>query len=217
MIEEAVSARDGMRVFHRHEYLARHAQKTDHIFKIEEGWACQYRLLVDGRRQIITLFLPGEYCEPQWLFQGTPTLPVVALTRLRARSLSMAGIHRRPAQEADGMTSILESLLTILNRREQWIFNLGRLSATERLCSLLCELFERLKRACHVIENRCVMPLTQYDLADIVGLSAVHVNRVLQMLRAEKLIELHGKRLTLLNIEGLRRLAITPNAQRLAV
>lgn len=115
------------------------------------------------------------------------------------------------------MTSILESLLTILNRREQWIFNLGRLSATERLCSLLCELFERLKRACHVIENRCVMPLTQYDLADIVGLSAVHVNRVLQMLRAEKLIELHGKRLTLLNIEGLRRLAITPNAQRLAV
>jgi CRP-like cAMP-binding protein len=197
--------------FRRHEFLARAGENKDSVLRIEEGWAAQYRLLPDGRRQIITLFLPGDYCEPQWLLQGRATLPIVALTRVRARVLPHSRIQHRAPHDEDSMTSVLEAMLNLLRNREKWIFNLGRMTATERLCNLLCELYTRLKTCNRVVQDRCAMPLTQYDLADIVGISPVHVNRVLQTLRGEGLIDLKGRWLQVRDLEALQRLGEVPS------
>jgi CRP-like cAMP-binding protein len=196
--------------FRRHEFLARADERKDCVLRIEEGWAAQYRLLPDGRRQIITLFLPGDYCEPQWLLQGRATLPIVALTRVRARSLTHGRIQSRAPHEEDSMTRVLDAMLALLRNREKWIFNLGRMTATERLCNLLCELYIRLKAGNRVVQDRCAMPLTQYDLADLVGISPVHVNRVLQALRAQGLLDLKGRWMQVRDLMALQRLGEVP-------
>ncbi|MDR6510465.1 CRP-like cAMP-binding protein [Novosphingobium capsulatum] len=194
-------------VFRRHEFLARADERKDCVLRIEEGWAAQYRLLPDGRRQIITLFLPGDYCEPQWLLQGRATLPIVALTRVRARLLPHRSIQARAPHEEDSMTRVLDAVLALLRNREKWIFNLGRMTATERLCNLICELHSRMAaRNCVAVQDRYCMPLTQYDLADIVGISPVHVNRVLQNLRSDGLLELRNRWMQVLDMVQLKRL-----------
>ncbi|WP_333836173.1 Crp/Fnr family transcriptional regulator [Novosphingobium sp.] len=192
--------------FRRHEFLARADEPMDCVYRIEEGWACQYRLLADGRRQIITLFLPGDYCEPQWLLQGRATLPIVALTRVRAVRLPLSRIHARGASEEDNVSSVLNAMVTLLKNREKWIFNLGRMTATERLCNLLCEIHARLKACNRVVQDRCAMPLTQYDMADLVGISPVHVNRVLQSLRAQGLVDLRARWMDVHDLAALQRL-----------
>ncbi|NKJ44680.1 MULTISPECIES: Crp/Fnr family transcriptional regulator [unclassified Novosphingobium] len=206
MTQEMQQATSHVRTFRRHEFLARADERQNCVLRIEEGWAAQYRLVPDGRRQIITLFLPGDYCEPQWLLQGRATLPIVALTRVRARALPHARIQARAPHEEDSMTRVLDAMLVLLRNREKWIFNLGRMTATERLCNLLCELYARLQARNRVVQDRCAMPLTQYDLADIVGISPVHVNRVLQTLRGDGLLDLKGRWMQVRDLAALQRL-----------
>lgn len=180
------------------------------LYRIEEGWACQYRLMKDGRRQITALFLPGDYCEPQWILGGRANLPIVTITQLSAFRLPLDLIPRRPVQDLDSTTNILGAMVRAMTGRERWIVNLGRLSATERICDLICEVFDRLHAVGRAVHNRCAMPLTQYDLADIAGISPVHVNRVLQMLRSAGLIELSNRRLVLRNPGAIRQMSGTP-------
>jgi CRP-like cAMP-binding protein len=194
------------RRFRRHEHLARQGEAADRVYFIEEGWACQYRLLADGRRQIIGLYLPGEHCEPQWALGADPTCPVIALTEVVAREIPLDAIRALPAQDRDSMANMIGAILRILRDNEKWIVNLGRLTATERICNLLTTLFERLQASGRVQHDRGPMPLTQYDLADIAGISPIHVNRVLQMLRSEGVIELKARRLALLDRAALEAL-----------
>ena len=89
----------------------------------------------------------------------------------------------------------------------EWLVNLGRKNAMERLAHLLCEMYCRLSMSGHVSGTSCEMPLTQLDLADLAGLTPVHVNRTLQEMRAMHLIELQSRRLTILDWAAMRRIA----------
>lgn len=189
-----------IRNFRRHEHLARKDEVQDKIFRIEEGWACRYCLLPDGRRQITALFLPGDYCEPQWMLSGRSGLPIIALTEVRVAEVPLAGIHAKPG---DGVMKILGSVVDMLNRQTDWIVSLGRKSATERVGSLLSELHERLSTVGRVMAGRCTIPLTQQDIADVVGLTPVHVNRVLGDLRQRGLVQFSGKTLVVPEPEQL--------------
>jgi CRP-like cAMP-binding protein len=182
--------------FKRHEHLARQGEPPRSIFRIEEGWACRYRTLSAGRRQITALFLPGEYCEAQWLLGDTTTGPIVALTAVRALSIPLADMVGSGGSRNESMMAMLSATLRVLSRQSEWIVSLGRKTAVERLCAFLSDIYERLENAGRLVDQqRCVMPLTQAEMADVVGLTPVHVNRVLQQLRADGLVELHGKQL----------------------
>jgi CRP-like cAMP-binding protein len=197
----------GLHQFKRHQHLAREGEPQRTIYRLESGWACRYRLLGESRRQITALFLPGDYCEPQWIFSAQPRYPIVALTDLRALSIPLQEIREVSASHPANVRHVLSAILTALNGQADWIVSLGRKTAIERLSGLICELFERLRASNQVLNDQCAMPLTQYDLADIVGLTPVHVNRVLQTLRARGLIELNAKWMRLPDPEGLRQLA----------
>lgn len=186
-----------LRTFRRHQHLVREGEAPEAIYRLEEGWACRYQLLSSGRRQITALFLPGEYCEPQWLLEPRSAHPIVALTTLRARSFPLAEVSANAPSAKDNMRTMLAATLGLLNRQTDWIATLGRKNALERVCALLSDVFERLRDNGRVSNNRCAMPLTQPDLADIVGLTPVHVNRVLKQLRSEGLVEIRGKQLRL--------------------
>ena len=176
------------RQFRRYEHIARAGHRADCIYRIRDGWACRYELLRDGRRQITALYLPGEYCEPHWLLSGHARLPVMALTRLTARPIPLRDIRR--AGESC-MEAVLAAMVEVMERQTQWMIGLGRKDATERIVELLADLCERLGSE----EDKVMIPLTQREIADIVGLTPVHVNRVLHELAAQKRVYIHGRTL----------------------
>ena len=201
-----------IRHFRRHQHLVRTGDAPQAIFRIEDGWACRYRALGAGRRQITALFLPGEYCEPQWVLQARTTAPILALTSLRVRHFALTELTGASPGAKDRTREMLTATLQTLERQADWIATLGRKTAPERLCALLCDLFARLAASGRVSDNSFSMPLTQADLADVVGLTPVHVNRVLKLLRARGLIQLQAKRLRLVDPDTLRAIGAALSA-----
>jgi CRP-like cAMP-binding protein len=187
--------------FRMHQFLAREKGKPEALFYIQEGWACRYRLLSDGRRQITALYLPGDYCDPQWVLGGVSSQPVVAITNVRALRLPC----RIPSRaDFDGQHAFWKALAGMIERQTNWLVSLGRMTALERIAHLLLELFDRMRQAGLAYGQQCAMPLTQIEIADMTGLTPVHVNRTLQSLRARELIELQSKWLRIPELSALR-------------
>jgi len=194
--------------FRPHQYLAREGDDQSHVFLIQEGWACRYRLLPDGRRQITALFLPGDWCELAWTHGEPPAQPVVALTNTRAMAVSCAQIRRECEVRPDLRAGLWSEIVTSIHRQTEWIINLGRKSAIERLSHLFCELFQRLRNSGLTYGDQFAMPLTQIEIADVTGLTPVHVNRTLREMRARGLVELQSKWLRIGDLDELRRIAL---------
>jgi len=190
--------------FRPHQYLAREADLPDSIFRIEEGWACRFRLLSDGRRQITALFLPGELCEPQWVIGRPLSHPVVALTNVRASRIDCSPTGERSFEHK---RRLWDALVGALEWQAGWIITLGRKTALERIAHLFCDIYDRMHRSGLTYGQQCAMPLTQMDVADITGLTPVHVNRTLQTMRSANLIELQSRWLRIPDLALLRQAA----------
>lgn len=191
-------------LFRPHQYLARESDVPDFLYRIDEGWACHFRLLNDGRRQITALFLPGDYCEPHWIFGGRPAHPIIAITNVRTTAVPCRTWRegRREQQH-----ELLSNVIGMIERQADWLVTLGRKTALERIAHLLCEVYERMSHNGLSYGQQCSMPLTQMDIADVTGLTPVHVNRTLQTMRNSKLIELQSKWLRIPDISALRQAA----------
>jgi len=195
-------------VFRPHRFLAREGEEQADLFLIQEGWACRYCLLPDGRRQITGLFLPGDWCEVSWIQGERPAQSIVALTNVRVLAVPCAQIYHESSSNADIRHDLWSEMVTIFNRQSEWMVNLGRKSAVERLCHLLYELYIRVKEGGLTYGDQFAMPLTQTDLADVTGLTPVHVNRTLRDMRSRGLVELQSKWLRIGDLEQLRQIAI---------
>lgn len=181
--------------FRKNQHLARENCEPANLYRIESGWACRFRLMADGRRQITALYLPGDFCEPQWALGSIPTQPVVALTDLRAVPIPCS-----LPRLSDQARPLFTAILATLERESAWLVSLGRKIASERVAHLLLDLYMRLRKAGLAQGSQCPMPLTQTDIADATGLTPVHVNRTLQVLRRQRMVELKQK---LLRIDDL--------------
>jgi len=158
---------------------------------IVSGWAARVRLLMDGRRQFLSFLLPGDligYCSPP---QPLALATVVALTDVRLC----------PAPDASASPGLAQAYTTSRALDEAYLLahvtRLGRLNAQERIGDLMLELHERLTPAGLVSQNGFELPLTQETLGDVLGLTSVHINRMLQLMRREGDLVLKGGRLVL--------------------
>ncbi|QKS00554.1 Crp/Fnr family transcriptional regulator [Sphingomonas sp. CL5.1] len=208
---EATSAEartgDALDVHRAHTYLARPGERLTHIFLLIDGWAARYRLLSDGRRQITAVFVPGDFCDLAWRRARTTTQHVIALTPIRALRIDI-GEFEHHVECDPGIRAIVENEAHLASETQcEWLVSLGRRTAMERLAHLFCELVERIGRVSGNGSGTCEMPLTQVDLADVTGLTPVHVNRTLQQMRRAGLIELKSKQLRLRDFSRLRKIA----------
>ena len=168
------------------------------------GWACRYKVLEDGRRQIISFFLPGDLCDHNVFVLSSMDHSIGTVTEAMVAEISRESLdamtlnHSRVAQAL-----WWETLVNAAIQRE-WAVSLGQRDAVERIGHLLCELYLRLESVGLARQGTCDFPLTQVDLAETAGLSAVHVNRSLQELRAANLIVLKGRVLTIPNLRALQ-------------
>jgi CRP-like cAMP-binding protein len=170
---------------------------------ILDGWAMRYKELDEGRRQILAFLLPGDLC------LNLPDVPashcICALTDLRYGAIPLRRLDER-AGSAYLAGMMWRKQLAASAIQLEWIANGGR-PAYEATAHLLCELFARAQAAGLAEGNSCEIPATQFDLACALGLTTVHVNRTLQQLRREGLIELRARRLVVLDSRGLREAA----------
>jgi CRP-like cAMP-binding protein len=182
------------------------------------GWACRQRLLPDGRRQIFDVLLPGDVLG-LWDTLDTQT-SVVALTPVEtgdAGALRAAAEH--PAAHPTLARFVAAAPALEQARLLDHVVRLGRASAYERVADLLWECAERQAAAGAGDERGFPFMATQETLADLLGLSVVHLNRVLQQLRREGLVELKSGRLKLLDPARVAALATSvhlPDAGRLS-
>jgi CRP-like cAMP-binding protein len=182
--------------------LVRQGERAPACF-IVKGWACRQRLLADGRRQIFEFLVAGD---PVAFGAGAPVLDasVVALTAVETLEASAVLAAGEDAEAHPALARALTVLPLVTQARMlDHVLRLGQLSAYERLIHLLLELGERVSPPGEDGPARFPMPLTQQALADALGLSIVHVNRVLQQLRRDGLIQLQTGRAELIDIPRL--------------
>lgn len=174
-----------------------------HVHLVLQGWASRYKALPDGKRQIVGLFVPGDFCDLHIYILKQMDHSIGAITRLKVAMIT--------PDEMDDVTSnyprvtqalLWHELVSAATQRE-WLLNIGQRTAYQRLAHLFIELYLRLRTVGMTQHNSCDFPLTQNDLADATGLTPVHVNRMLQDLRRDGLIELERKRLHIPDIERL--------------
>lgn len=183
--------------------ITREGDRPRDVHLVLSGWACRYKQLEDGRRQIVSFFLPGDMCDINVFILKEMDHSIGSITAVTIADLSREFFDEIVAGYARIATAFRwESLVNAAIQRE-WILNLGQRTASERMAHLLCEIFFRLRLAGLTRQDVCDFPLTQADLADATGLSKVHVNRTLQELRSANLIVLRGKTLVVRDLEGL--------------
>jgi CRP-like cAMP-binding protein len=176
-------------------------------FLVTRGIACRYRLMPDGRRQILTILIPGDFCDLHGFLVKTIDHSVAAIgpTRIAAisREAVMDIVLNHPRIGAALWWSAVQEDAMLRER----IVALGRRSARGRLAYFLCEIVWRQRSIGMAKDHAIRLPFTQTDLADALGLTSVHVNRVLQGFRRDELITLERRRLTLRNVEKLEAIS----------
>jgi CRP-like cAMP-binding protein len=174
---------------------------------ITEGFACRYKLLANGHRQIYALLIPGDICDLRALLTGRMDHGVAALNDNQIAAISREKVfdvmEKYPRIElALWRDTMLDAALY-----RQWLLNLGRRSPYQRIAHLLCEVWTRLEAIGRTRGGAYEFPLTQTHLADAMGLSLVHVNRTLQSLRRDGLITFRAHEVVVLDWQRLREAA----------
>lgn len=174
-----------------------------YVYFIRDGWAANYTVLEDGRRQIINFLLPGDIAGFPHFLGGGYEHSVAAVERVRAFALPVGQIRealdRRPRV---GSALQWASFGGMLDLREQ-VVRLGRRCAYERIAHLVAELYERLGFLGLADSTGFRWPITQEDLADALGMTAVHANRTLRRLEQDDLIRRQGNRVIIRDLSRL--------------
>lgn len=187
--------------------IIRQGDRPDHVNLMLDGWAARYTLLPDGTRQITAYLIPGDFCDLHVTILREMDHSILALTPATVAFVPHGVLEKlienRPqlARALWWATLVDEAVL------RAWIVNMGRRDAYESIAHLMCEMHVRMRNVGLVEDDQFSLPLTQEDLADTLGLTPVHTNRVIQRLRADGLIALREKMLTILDVAGLRKAA----------
>lgn len=178
----------------RQGYIVRERDRTTHSCLMLSGFAIRHKIVADGARQIVAVHMKGDMVDLQNSFLGVADHSVQVLTTSEVAFIPREAVKKLAFQHPRvGMAMWYDTLVDGSIFRE-WIANVGRRDAQCRVAHLLCELSLRMKVAGLGEETEYELPMTQEQLADTTGLTAVHVNRTLKALEAKGLIERSSRR-----------------------
>lgn len=191
----------------RHREVIISGRCYDHLFILCSGVVSRYKVLQDGKRQVLNLGLPGDLIGlPSCLF-NVAVNSVSALTDVVVAPVAFAKLFSLFARFPRIATALFWSSACEAAIYGEHLVNLGRCSAYERLAHLILELLVRLRSAGLGDDDSYSLPLTQELMADVLGLSVPHVNRMIRTLRDEGLTTIEGKRVVIHDIPSLSALA----------
>lgn len=182
--------------------IIREGDAPNDVHLVLEGFAYRYKILPNGRRSIFAYLAPGDFCDLHIFIlkamdHGIATLSASTIVDIpRARILEL--LERPAIARALWWTTLVDEATL-----REWLVNMGRRDAESSIAHLFCEIHLRLKSIGLADGGEFRLPITQNELSDTVGLSAVHVNRTLQSLQARNLITLSRSRINIHNIEQI--------------
>jgi CRP-like cAMP-binding protein len=195
------------RTFARSAYLVREGEPTANCTLIVRGFLFRQKLLPDGARQIVAIHIPGEFADLQNGLLQIADHNLQSLTASEVLIVPKASLEELMEKSpATARATLIDTLIDSSIFRE-WVVNVGRRDARARIAHLLCEMMARLRASDAADGEMCDFPLTQEQIADATGLTAVHTNRVLQGLRRDGLIRLESGRLTILDWDNISEVA----------
>lgn len=179
---------------------------------ILDGWAQRYKQLADGRRQILSFFVAGDLCDTNVFILRKMDHSLSTVTQVKLAEISQFEFQEIMENSPRISQALWWSELVTVATQREWTTNIGQRTAYERIAHLFCEIFMRLRTIGQTDAKGCEFPMTQAEIAEATGLTQVHVNRTIQDLRRNQLIELRGRRLQVLDLGRLEKAAMfNPN------
>ncbi len=180
-----------------HHYVVREREKATHSCLMLSGFSVRHKIVIGGARQIVAIHMKGDMVDLQNSMLGTADHSVQMLTKGEVALIPREAIQRLALDMPRiGMAMWKDTLVDGSIFRE-WIANIGRRDSRTRVGHVLCEFALRLKVAGLGEQTNYELPMTQEQLADALGLTAVHVNRTLQSLEREDLISRTNRSVTI--------------------
>lgn len=176
----------------------------ENVHVILEGFACRYKRLPDGGRQIIAYLVPGDCCDLHVSILSKIDHAIGTLTACKVALLPHTVIEDLMSQSRSITRALWWATLVDAGTVREWLINMSRRPADKRLAHLLCELLMRLQAVGLATENSFVLPLTQWQMADTLAITGVHLNRIVRQLRLDGLIMLKGHTITIPDVERLK-------------
>jgi CRP-like cAMP-binding protein len=202
-LEQAASA---PRLYAAQEGLSKKGDASGLVFVILDGLACEFKLLPDGRRQILAYLFAGDMSDPRQPLLSRWDHSTCVLWPARVAILPAEVVQRLEARPAIAHAFSRYALVRQAITRE-WLVNVGHRTAFERLSHLLCEIDVRLEAVGLARDHAFELPLTQAEIGDTLALSAVHVNRTLMEMRRLKLVTFQNRQASIHDLAALRAAA----------
>lgn len=200
------SLRCGSRAIPAHRTIYRENEPAGEIYVIFDGWAFRYKLLPDGRRQILSILLPGDPLGLPLLYGDRLPFSVQSLTAVsicRFPRTALSGyVAARPALARRAELLCAQATAAA----EERLLDLGRRTAYERVGRFILELMTRLQAKGLCDGSSAHFPLRHIHIADSLGLTPIHVGRVLRRMQADRLLSLSRDRLEIHDLAALQRL-----------
>lgn len=187
--------------------ISTEGERPENVHLVMEGFACRYKTLADGRRQIMAFLVPGDFCDLHVAILGEMDHSIGTGWGCTIVDLPRSAIEDLTAHHPRITRALWWATLVDEGTLRAWLVNMGQRDADRQMAHLVCELLVRLRMVGLVSDGRFAFPITQDDLADTLGISGVHVNRVLQDLRSQRLLEWKSRRLYIPNVERLMAFA----------
>jgi CRP-like cAMP-binding protein len=168
--------------------LVHQGQSDQAAYVLLSGWACSYKILQDGKRQIVDFQIPGDFLGLRSVLLHLSDHSIEPVTDIEVTEIHVSDLLKAFSQTPRLATAVLWAASRDEAMVVEHLVGIGRRDAAERLVHFLLELGARLALAGMGSKAGFACPLTQYLLADALGLSSVHVNRVLRQLREEGMV-----------------------------
>ncbi len=183
--------------------IAKIGDRPSHCCLVLTGFAFRYKLVGDGRRQILNIHVPGDIPDLQSLHLTVLDHNLAALTNLTAGYIPHEAVHALNARHPRVAGSLWRDTLVDAAILRERIVSIGQRDGLARTAHFLCEMFHRLRAVGLADDVSMTLPITQVEIADALGLSFVHINRMLKELRERKLVTLQNHSVTVSDWDAL--------------
>lgn len=163
--------------------LIREGDRPGPVFVILEGWACRYKILPSGTRQVLAYLMPGDSCDLHVGLLAEMDHSIQTVTPALVATISRIDMDVILENHRCVANAIYVAQLVDEGTMRAWITSMGRRTSVERVAHLMCELYLRARNIGLIAEESLALPLSQLMLADSLGMTQVHLNRVLKKLR----------------------------------
>lgn len=187
--------------------LIREGDRPGPVFVILEGWACRYKILPSGLRQVVAYLMPGDSCDLHVGLLAQMDHSIQSITPASVATIEREVMDAILLNHPAVARAIYVSQLVDEGTMRAWITSIGRRGSIERVAHLMCELYIRARNIGLIQGKEFVLPLSQLLLADSLGMTPVHLNRVLKELRIRGALHVERGSLVLSNIDMLAHIA----------